>query len=43
MGIGLSLSRTIIEAHNGTIWAENGLAGGAAFRFRLPGASRRVS
>lgn len=36
MGIGLSLSRTIIESHNGKIWVENGPHGGAVFRFRLP-------
>jgi signal transduction histidine kinase len=42
MGMGLSLCRTIIEAHNGAIWAENGLAGGAAFHFRLPLVNRRL-
>ncbi|HKY87769.1 MAG TPA: sensor histidine kinase [Pseudorhodoplanes sp.] len=36
MGMGLSLSRTIIEAHGGKLWAENAIAGGAIFRFRLP-------
>jgi signal transduction histidine kinase len=36
MGVGLSLSRTIVEAHNGSISAANGNAGGAIFRFRLP-------
>ena len=36
MGMGLSLARTIIEAHDGTIWAENGPVGGGTFRFRLP-------
>jgi two-component system NarL family sensor kinase len=35
-GLGLYLSRQIIEAHGGTIWAENGQAGGAVFAFRLP-------
>jgi len=34
-GIGLALSRTIIENHNGTIWAENIPGGGAEFSFRL--------
>ena len=36
MGIGLSISRTIIEAHHGRIWAEDGRNGGAVFRFTLP-------
>ena len=36
MGMGLAISRTIIEAHGGRIWAENRHGGGAAFRFTLP-------
>jgi two-component system, LuxR family, sensor kinase FixL len=39
MGVGLSISRTIIEAHGGRMWAENNDAGGATFRFTLPAAS----
>jgi two-component system, NarL family, sensor kinase len=35
-GLGLYLSRQIIEAHDGTIWAENRLPTGAIFAFRLP-------
>ena len=35
MGVGLSISRTIIEAHGGQIWAEN-LHDGFAFNFSLP-------
>jgi PAS domain S-box-containing protein len=36
MGMGLPISRTIIEAHKGRIWAENRNEGGASFRFTLP-------
>jgi two-component system, LuxR family, sensor kinase FixL len=36
MGIGLAISRTIIEAHGGRIWAENNAGEGATFRFTLP-------
>jgi signal transduction histidine kinase len=34
-GIGLAVSRTIIENHQGEIWAENLPDGGAEFSFRL--------
>jgi signal transduction histidine kinase len=36
MGRGVSIARTIIEAHGGRIWAENQTGGGAVFRFSLP-------
>jgi signal transduction histidine kinase len=36
MGMGLPISRTIIEAHNGRLWGENNTEGGASFRFTLP-------
>lgn len=38
MGVGLSICRTIVEAHQGRIWAEPGDDGGASFRFTLPAA-----
>ena len=36
MGIGLSIARTIIQAHKGQIRAENQAEGGAVFRLSLP-------
>lgn len=38
LGMGLSISRTIIRAHNGTIGAVNNREGGATFTFTLPAA-----
>ena len=35
MGVGLSISRTIVEAHGGRIWAEPNPDGGTIFRFTL--------
>jgi len=35
MGVGLSISRTIVEAHGGRIWAEPNVGGGTIFRFTL--------
>ena len=36
LGMGLSISRTIVEAHGGTLWAESAPETGTMFRFRLP-------
>ncbi|WOH69664.1 sensor protein FixL [Bradyrhizobium sp. BWA-3-5] len=38
MGVGLSISRTIIETHGGRMWAETNRSGGATFHFTLPAA-----
>jgi signal transduction histidine kinase len=36
LGLGLSICRSIIEAHGGRIAADNDVAGGATFEFELP-------
>ena len=36
MGIGLSVCKTVVEAHGGTIRGENGDVGGARFTIALP-------
>jgi two-component system sensor kinase FixL len=36
LGMGLSISRTIIEAHGGRLWAENNPGRGATFCFTVP-------
>jgi K+-sensing histidine kinase KdpD len=39
-GLGLYLSKMLVEAHGGAIWADDALEGGAAFHFTLPAAGR---
>jgi two-component system sensor kinase FixL len=41
LGVGLTISKTIIEAHGGRIWAVPNSRGGAAFHFELPFAENR--
>jgi signal transduction histidine kinase len=41
LGMGLNISRTIIQAHGGRIWAENHPDGGAMFTFEIPVISKQ--
>ena len=43
MGIGLSVSRSIIESHNGRLWASKNDGPGATFSFSVPCKPERVS
>jgi two-component system sensor kinase FixL len=43
LGVGLSICKTIIEAHGGRIWAEPNLPTGTIFRFTLPRAEQKAA
>ena len=36
LGMGLSIARTIVEAHGGLLWATNNPTAGASFHFKIP-------
>ncbi len=43
MGIGLSVSKSIIERHQGRLWAESNEEPGATFAFSIPSSADQVS
>lgn len=43
VGMGLSISRSIIDAHGGRLWADTNASGGAMLRFSLPGAGKELT
>jgi signal transduction histidine kinase len=43
LGIGLSICRSIIEAHGGRLWADTNEPRGAVFQFTLPGAENELT
>jgi hypothetical protein len=43
VGMGLSICRSIIDAHGGRLWADANEPRGAAFQFTLPGADKELT
>src|SRR5205823_3852615 len=43
VGMGLSICRSIIDAHGGRLWADMNTSRGAVFRFTLPGADKELT
>ena len=43
VGMGLSICRSIIDAHGGRLWVDMNAARGAVFRFTLPGADKELT
>ena len=43
LGMGLAISRSIIEAHGGRLWATPNAPQGAVFQFTLPTGGERVA
>jgi len=43
LGLGLAISRAVVEAHKGTIWVEDNPSGGAIFFVLLPRAATEMS
>jgi signal transduction histidine kinase len=43
LGMGLAISRSIIEAHGGRLWAKANEPRGTVFQFTLPVRGKRIS
>jgi signal transduction histidine kinase len=43
MGMGLSICRSIIDAHGGRLWAGVNESRGAVFQFALPDAEKKIT